>query len=189
MWHSTDKYRRVILRCNGKYSGTERCSTPALDEKYIKDRFIEAFNDLFASKDQILADIEMFRSVIADTSGIDEEMKSLITESEIVGKMIDECIAENSRSIQDQDEFIRRYEGLVARYEKAKTRYDELAAQKAEKCSKGKEITRFAGTLISRPETIKVFDDFLWITSVEKVIVRGDGSLEFRFYGGISIKK
>lgn len=32
VWHSTDKYRRVIWQCNHKFDGGEKCSTPHLDE-------------------------------------------------------------------------------------------------------------------------------------------------------------
>ena len=29
VWHSTDKYRRVIWQCNGKFKGKRRCGTPS----------------------------------------------------------------------------------------------------------------------------------------------------------------
>ena len=31
VWHSTDKYRKVIWRCNAKFKGEEKCKTPHLD--------------------------------------------------------------------------------------------------------------------------------------------------------------
>ena len=46
VWHSNDKYRRVIYRCNNKYKET-KCSTPHLTEEQIKDIFVNAFNRLF----------------------------------------------------------------------------------------------------------------------------------------------
>ena len=39
VWHSTDRYRRVIWRCNWKYGNGERCSTPHLTEDEINDQF------------------------------------------------------------------------------------------------------------------------------------------------------
>ena len=37
VWHSTDKYRRTIWRCNSKFIGEEKCQTPHLTEEEIKD--------------------------------------------------------------------------------------------------------------------------------------------------------
>ncbi len=33
MWNSTDKYRRTIWQCNGKYKGEHRCTTPRLEDE------------------------------------------------------------------------------------------------------------------------------------------------------------
>ena len=35
VWNSTDKYRRTVWQCNGKYKGEHRCNTPHLDEEQI----------------------------------------------------------------------------------------------------------------------------------------------------------
>ena len=45
VWHSTDKYRRVIYRCNKKYDG-HKCQTPHVTEEEIKAAFVTAFNKL-----------------------------------------------------------------------------------------------------------------------------------------------
>lgn len=45
VWHSTDKYRRVIWQCNRKFKrGEERCGTPHLTEEEIKAAIISAEN-------------------------------------------------------------------------------------------------------------------------------------------------
>ena len=42
IWHSTDKYRRVIWRCNHKYDSGEKCGTPHLREEELKNLFVQA---------------------------------------------------------------------------------------------------------------------------------------------------
>ena len=32
VWHSTDKYRRIVWQCNGKYHGDVKCRTPYLTD-------------------------------------------------------------------------------------------------------------------------------------------------------------
>lgn len=40
IWHSNDKFRRIVYRCNNKYNG-EKCKSPAVDEEMIKNVFVE----------------------------------------------------------------------------------------------------------------------------------------------------
>ncbi len=54
VWHSTDKYRRVIWQCNHKFDGQKKCSTPHLDEEAIKELFVKAANILYTEKDEII---------------------------------------------------------------------------------------------------------------------------------------
>ena len=42
VWHSNDKYRRVIWQCNHKFQG-KKCETPHLTEDEIKATFVTAF--------------------------------------------------------------------------------------------------------------------------------------------------
>ena len=54
VWHSNDKYRRVIYRCNRKYSG-QHCKTPHITEDELQELFVSAFNELLAEKKDILS--------------------------------------------------------------------------------------------------------------------------------------
>ena len=40
VWHSTDKYRRVIWQCNAKFKDGHHCGTPHLTEVEIQQRFL-----------------------------------------------------------------------------------------------------------------------------------------------------
>ena len=77
------------------------------------------------------------------------------------------------------------YNGYVERYEKAKGRYDELSAECETKKAKGRASERFLTDFAERDEPITEFDDCLWLTAIDRVTVRNDGILVFRFnYGG-----
>ncbi|WP_243448904.1 zinc ribbon domain-containing protein, partial [Clostridium perfringens] len=43
VWHSNDKYRRVMYQCNSKYSGKEKCKTPAIRSEDIESRFVNVW--------------------------------------------------------------------------------------------------------------------------------------------------
>lgn len=41
VWHSQDKYRRVVFQCNRKFKNSQKCRTPHLTEDEIKDAFVK----------------------------------------------------------------------------------------------------------------------------------------------------
>ena len=76
----------------------------------------------------------------------------------------------------------------VDQYEKAKSRYDELEQQKDNKLSKRKAIDRFIYDLSKRDELLTEFDNYLWLTVVDIVMVQSDGTLVFKFNDGTEIE-
>ena len=66
VWHSNDKYRRVIWQCKHKFDNEKKCSTPHLDEKEIKQVFISAMNALVVNNKNIIADFEVIKNEIFD---------------------------------------------------------------------------------------------------------------------------
>ena len=58
VWHSTDKYRRVVYRCNRKYAHKGKpCSTRHLTEEEIKQIFVKALNSLVEVKENVIAEL------------------------------------------------------------------------------------------------------------------------------------
>ena len=77
MWHSNDKYRRVVWQCNHKFDGGEKCTTPHLDEETIKELFIKALNIFCTEKDEIIAALEMIKDPAFRTDALDAEQSRL----------------------------------------------------------------------------------------------------------------
>ena len=112
-------------------------------------------------------------------------MNELVSELAVVTELTRKCVEENTSAAQDQQEYTARYNGYVERYEKAKGRFDELSAECEAKKAKGRAIERFLADFAERDEPITEFDDCLWLTAIDRVTVRNDGVLVFRFnYGG-----
>lgn len=40
VWHSTDEYRRIIWRCNNKYEGGRKCSTPHITQDALEKALV-----------------------------------------------------------------------------------------------------------------------------------------------------
>ena len=84
VWHSTDKYRRVIWQCNGKFKGERRCGTPHLSEEDIKRLFLQAVAWLTEEREVLLETCVMLRDEYLNTEAIDTECSALADEMEIV---------------------------------------------------------------------------------------------------------
>ena len=59
------------------------------------------------------------QATLTDCAGIDTEIESLLEEIDVVTELTMRCIAENSQTAQNQEEYAARYNGFVERYEKA----------------------------------------------------------------------
>ena len=186
VWNSTSKYRRVIWQCNGKFKGEHKCETPHLDEETIKARFVTALNAIIESKDNILEDCRLMQATLTDCTGIDTEIESLLEEIDVVTELTKRCIAENSQTAQNQEEYAARYNGFVERYEKAKAQLEQLRTTKTAREAQAEAIGAFMFEM-QELDTINEFDEKLWLTIIDTVTVHADGRMTFKFQGGTEI--
>lgn len=186
VWNSTSKYRRVIWQCNNKFKGEHKCETPHLDEETIKTRFVGAFNAILADKDSALENCRLMQSTLTDCSGLDAEIESLLEEIDVVTELTKRCIAENSQTAQNQEEYAARYNGFVERYEKAKTRVEELHSIKNVRQAQADAIGAFMFE-VQELDTLSEFDNKLWLTVIDTVTVHADGRMTFKFQGSTVI--
>ena len=188
VWHSTSKYRRVIWQCNHKFVGGEKCKTPHLDEADIKTRFMTAFNILWAEKAELIDNCRLIQKTLTDCTTLDAQIAELIEEIEVITELTKRCIAENSSSAQNQEEYTKKYNGYVERYEKAKAKVEKLQEQKEARILKADSIGVFMFRLYELDEPSTEFDDHLWMQTIDKVMVHDDGRLVFIFKNGTEIE-
>lgn len=55
VWHSNEKYRKVVWQCNDKFK-EKICSTPYLTEEQIKNLFVKAVNTLLLNRMDIISE-------------------------------------------------------------------------------------------------------------------------------------
>lgn len=170
VWHSTDKYRKVIYRCNNKYGGCT-CQTPHITEDEIKSIFVTAYNKLLSEKSEIIANIELMRKAVFDISDLIAEREKLQQEMSVLVEMTQSCIAENARIAQNQEEYQERYNSFVERYETAKVRFDEINYSIEQKKAGSEKMRQFAKTLKEQDGVISEFDESLWSCLVDFVTV------------------
>ena len=187
VWHSTDKYRRVIYQCNNKYRGDKPCGTPHIIEDEVKKAFVRAVNLLLSEKDELAANVQMIIATICDTTELEKRQTALRDELEVVVKLTERCVGENARIALDQDEYAERYNGLVERYEKTRAELDEVTQTIADKESRKKLMEQFIRT-IKEQEPITQFDERLWASLVDFVTVYSEKDIRVTFKDGTEIQ-
>jgi DNA invertase Pin-like site-specific DNA recombinase len=186
VWHSTDKYRKVIYRCNHKY-GKKRCTTPHITEDEIKVLFLNAVNRLLKRRDELIANVKLICKVVSDTSELETERTKYADEMTLVADMVQAAMVENARVALDQNEYRRRNDELATRFEEAKKKYNELSEQITEREIRGQNLRHFQETLEALKGTITEFDGALWGALVDYITVYEDGSRTVTFRDGTTI--
>jgi len=189
VWSSNTKYRRVIWRCNEKYKGEAKCSTPHVTEEEVKERFLEAFNSVLEYREELIANCRLAQETLCDCSDIDAELNELHRELEVIAELSRKAIYENAHTAINQEEWHERNNGYLERHRKALERMTELEELKRERQSKSLMLNGFIQNLKSCQEALLEFDDRIWIAAIDKVVVQPDGKLVFRFKDGTEILK
>ena len=188
VWHSNDKYRRVIYRCNHKFDGNRKCETPHVTEEEIMAAFIKTMNTILTERDEIIGNIKLIRQTVCDAVNLEKEQDKLHSEMEVVVELMQNCVAENARTAQSQDEYQKRYEGLVERYEKVKAKYDANAAAIEDKQAHYEKLGIFIQTLEQHGEPITEFDAGMWGSMVEYITVDKNKNMAVTFKDGTEIQ-
>ena len=187
VWHSNDKYRKVIYQCNHKFKGQKKCKTPHLDEETIKRTFISALNKLISCRNEIFENLETVKKVIFDTTDLDAELTELQGEMTVIAEMIQKCVDENARTKVDQDDYRKRYEGLVTRFETAKARLTEVTDLCKDKMVRREMTESFIAELRKQNELVSEFDERLWHTLLDHATVYNEKDVGFTFKDGTII--
>ena len=181
VWHSNDKYRRVIWQCNNKFKNKNKCKTPHLTEEQIKNEFVKAFNNLISNKDKVIKDCENTVLNLINTENIDSKISKLQEESEIIVELMKSLIYENSRKVMNQDEYNKKYDSYTEKYEKIKSELSKLEDKKQDLKVRRDRIKIFIENLKSNDKLIDEFDERLWYVLTDNAIVYEDGKVEFKF--------
>ena len=188
VWHSTDKYRRIIWQCNSKFKDKTRCTTPHLTEDEVKDAFIRVVNKLITDRKEILKELRSVRDALTGTEELEKEQKRLAEQMNVDADAVQEIIAENARVAQNQDEYNDRYNALASRFEATRAEYERVTAGIAEKGIRRRELERFIQAVEKLPEMVSDFDEALWGSLVEKITVNGKDDIVFTMASGMEIK-
>ena len=188
VWHSTDKYRRVIYRCNKKYAHKGKpCSTRHLTEEEIKRIFVKALNSLVEVKENVIAELRSLIDGVCQMEELTEERSMVEQELRSLAERLETLIRENARVAQDQTEYLNQENEIRARYLERQGSLEKLDDQIAERESKRNTLEGMIQVVCGIDGKLVEFDEELWGGLLDHIVVKEDGAVVVVFKGGIEI--
>lgn len=188
VWHSNDKYRRVVWQCNAKFKDKTRCQTPHLTEDEIKTAFVRLVNGISADREFYITEMTAIRDRVSDTSELEREKRLLDQQLAVDAKAVNDLIAENARKAQNQAEYREREAALVSRYEETEAKRDAVADQISQRMVRRRKLERFIEAVEGLPELYTEFDKAQWSGLVDSMTVHSKDKITFTLTSGMEIE-
>ena len=186
VWHSNDPYRKVIWRCNRKYARKgNACPNRHLEEKELREAFVEAVNRLISRREEILDAAEDFSSMLADTSGLEQQLDRLTAEKDVLLRKLTAMVHENAVKEQDQEEYQRQYQEVEGELSRLDAEMEKMKTKKADRLLRRNKLQAFMGRLRASDQ-LAAFDEGMFLGLTETVRVCPD-KLAFVFRDGTEI--
>ena len=186
-WHSTDRYRRVIWQCNGKFKGERKCETPHLTEERLKELYLAALGEYLSDRNAAIDQLRYAQRMLTDTDFIDADIQALEEELTTITGMLRLCIAENAANTMTEETYRVTHAELCNRFEETEAKLAALQKQrdkmKADAITIGGMMFEL-GELDTLPVT---FDEKLWHGTIDHVTVHADERVVFHFKDGKEI--
>ena len=188
VWHSTDKYRRVVWQCNSKFKrGKSKCTTPILTEQGIQEMFLKAYAALLAGRQDIINDCEAAADMLTNVDSLNRSISAENERLEQNTELIRAVVREHASIAQSEEEYHRKYDPLMEEHDAISAKLDRLIADREAKIERGKRLRSFLSALKVAPEELLAWDEQLWLLLVDHATVNPDGSIEFSFKNGTDI--
>ena len=188
VWHSNDKYRRVIWQCNAKFKDKTRCKTQHLTEDEIKAAFVRAVNVILSDREFYITELNAILRRLGDGAELEREKRILDEQLGIDAKAVNDLIAENARVAQNQTEYKEREAALVARYDQTEKRRNEVIEQIGQLQVRRRKVGRFIQSVEELPELFTEFDVGLWAALVDSMTVYSKDRIVFGLTCGMELE-
>lgn len=187
VWHSNDKYKKIIYRCNAKYEG-EKCKTPAVDEERLKELFLEAINILIEDKEEILANLKEMLDLKLDDEGFAIALRKAAIELQNTEDEYRAIIDKQKINPVDFVEYEKQIKAAGIKYDEAKERYDLLIEKNQTRTKEAYTIERFIEGFEEIDGAVLEYDYDLMVKTISKIKVYEDKRIVYEFVNGAEIE-
>ena len=182
LWHSTDKYRSVVWRCNGKYENEKTCSTPRLKEDDLKKAFLSALNKLSMNKTEVIKTLKTITNEVLKTTEAEKALSRLETEIKEISILLNQGIG--GAPVTDAE----RYDELYNRLIECNTKAENLRSEICDKDTRKRAINSFFSELNKLEPFYNEFDETVFRGLCEKITVFSGDRIVVTFKSGYEVE-
>ena len=140
-----------------------------------------------ADRERIERDILEVIDLLSNTDELDVEIALLQGKIDLISDMVSQLVKENARTVQDQEEYARRYEELTQEYDEIKAKLDKASKERAYKHGKSIKMHACLETIKAREDYLQEWSDEVWVLMIDKATVNRDKTITFQFISGQEI--
>ena len=107
----------------------------------------------------------------------------------LIAEMSSHLLNENASTAMNQEAFMKKYDSYVRKYEKESAELERLQKIRSDRLKKADLISAFMFEIHEQDGMIDSFDERLWLTTMDKVLVHHDGRMVFRFKNGTEVTR
>ena len=170
VWHSNDSYRKVIWRCNHKYNGQQKCTSPHVTQETVECAFEEVMRRMIAQREHVIASCRLAVKEVLDAGDLRIEQEELEEKLLLLNERIRRLVNDNARTEVDQEAYRREYDALSAQYKQATDRIGEIDEVLRSREARKRQIALFL-RMFEKQETDVEFDAGTFVAMVERVTV------------------
>ena len=146
---------------------------------------MDNLNEKFANKEEVLDNLSAIRNLLSGGENTLQQQTALWQESQLLEEQIQALIMQNARISMDQEKYQEEFDELVERHRKVKQEYEEQALASEQDIGRVAQIDCFINTLEEMDAPVTEFDDQLWISMVDHVVVHSKDDIRVVYRDGI----
>lgn len=184
VWHSTDKYRTIVYRCKDKYKNEIKCDTPHVRDEEIQTCIVSALNKLIVNKKEIVGNIKLLVKMIKVDTSLEDEIEKLENTLEHINSKVENLILVNSKVVQNQEEYTKKYNNLVEEYRKIEKQLERKNTDLINKNKRMQDLKIFIQTLEKQEGILTKYDSTLFNLLIEKIVIKKNKTKEIYIKSG-----
>ena len=170
VWHSNDPYRKIIWRCNHKYNGQKKCTSPHVSQETLECAFEEVMRRMIAQREHVITACRLAVKEALDADDLNREREVLEEKLLLLSERIRRLVNDNARITMDQEAYQKEYDELSTQYGDAMGRIREIDEEARSREMRKKQIELFL-RMFERQEADAEFDAGAFVAMVERVVV------------------
>lgn len=111
-------------------------------------------------------------------------IKNLELEMDDVEKRAEKMVQHNTKVIQNQETYQREYDGLVAKYEELQSQLFKKQSTLQRRRKQSVDVKLFIELLAKQEHMVTTFDEKIFNTLIEKIVIHQKDKIEVHFKNG-----